>query len=157
MNALTVDNWKEYVNYQGTYETKSDASGKYIFYIIATLILDGDSEGSLGFRVKQLYVDKFPFTEEQLVEQLKKELASFPDITIESPEDLSIAQIKVAMNSRRGRANIECERSHYYKGSSAYDGPLFVLGYDGKFAIRKHPKFELYGFVIKEKKDGTSS
>lgn len=73
-------------------------------------------------------------------------LLSFPEIVINKEQELRSAKTRVAFNTRRGMANTNFENVWWYQGQSNADRPIFVVSYEGKYGIWKHPQFKNYGF-----------
>jgi len=127
--------WKEYVGYQP--DTLN------VFY----LILDSDK----GFKIDRAGFEPEDFTldENELVKSLKTVLSEFPELIIKDGIELHREKTKSATSSRRGMPNVNYDNVWYYKGSNVFDCAIMVASHEGKYMIFKHPKFEDYGFKVK--------
>ena len=84
-----------------------------------------------------------------MLSEIHKILTSFPKSNWPNDEiGRNRAKNYIARNTKRGRGNVEYENSIYYKGSTTFDGSVFVSVHDGKYGILKHPKIETYGYTF---------
>jgi hypothetical protein len=91
-------------------------------------------------------------TEEELCNELDNILTSFSTTCENDKIAIKRAKLKSIGKQKRGSPNTSYKNAQYYKGPSSYDSPVVVGGFEGKFGIFKHPKFDDYGFMIEEAK-----
>lgn len=150
-----MKNWKDYVGYQPsalvlfyltTKHTQIDA--KELGYADS-----GNEVPHISFTIERIKLKEENFTIPEsevggVVEQL---LYQFPHKEASTEKfELQRHIVNVARETRRGMANKNWKNVWYYAGSSAFDHPILVTEYNGKYAVVKHPAFEKYGFVMKK-------
>ena len=140
MTELTQENWQEYFKVQPT---------GYLFYAMTK-----NTEDGMSFVVEKTTTPvEHEYNQEQLVKALKETIASFPKRICYDEFTLDQAANKVALHSRRGKANVRLDKSFWYQGTHWTDSPIFVSESNGLYAVTKHPQFQNYGFVVEDEAD----
>ena len=157
---VTMNNWKDYVGYQqlsvedGTiYTHKSAYTDSLIGKCgILTWKKTWKKELCLTFNHDDIIINDVLIETESSIGRIVEEhiLDSFPTVTITANRDLEIAHLKnkVGSDTSRGIANTNFKNVWYYKGTMPFDAPIFVVSFEDRYGIWKHPSFELYGFKI---------
>ena len=144
MNTLTIDNWKEYIPFQGPSDQGIDKT--IVYFVVAS----NNPETKIQLSIIKQEVTDHPYTEDELVTAIKETLATFPKMICTTDIQLEKVKVEIARQSKRGMGNTECDNAIWYKGTSVYDSPLTVSSCNDKYALLKNPNFETYGFVVKE-------
>ena len=105
--------------------------------------------------------EAFVFDEESVTDKVKSILYNFPaiaeedlELSTQSDELETLIQNKygnrIAVQSKRGTANVKYENVILYWGSTVIDRPFIVAlnSESGKYAVICHPDIEKYGFVM---------
>lgn len=137
-----IKNWKDYVGFYKSEDAPENNEVK-IFYLSMF-----DSAGAISMKLTKIKAE-LNMNEDEVGKWVEDQLKTFPIVECENEFALLRAKNNVARQSCRAPANVNYENVWLYKGSSTTDTALFVVEYDGKFAVLKHPHFEKYGFVIK--------
>ncbi len=152
-----MKNWQDYVSIQNLTDDqitrcvvmgvpRDIAKCHYLIYKTnwkKSLSLVGDSD---QFDFNDVLIETADTIGDKVEEAI---LTSFPTKVITNKFELRSAQSHVAMTTRRGVANTNWNNVWYYRGTvnPRVDQPIFVIKYNDRYGIWKHPLFENYGFV----------
>ena len=139
---MIIENWKELVGYQGLENSVGN-----VYYMAVSI---GENGLDLKFQITKTEVE-CTLSEEELCEQLDKVLTSFSDNCENDKFAITRAQSASVKKQRRAMPNTTYKNAMYYKGTAEYDTPVIVAGFENKFALYMHPKFDDYGFMITNK------
>lgn len=142
-----MKNWRDYAGYGEAFPSKEPdkLSGIYL-----TSIIKEDETTTISLERFLIPLTEFNLTEEEVGEKVEELLNQFPIVETKSKSDVERERSRVAKVTRRGFANTQFNNTHFYKGSNGSDAPIIVTHNEGKFHVFKHPKFEQYGFTVKE-------
>jgi hypothetical protein len=133
-----IKNWRDLVGY----EEITAPIGK-VHYMKMT----SDSDNSVMMQIMKYEVE-CTLTEEELCDELDRILTSFSNTCENNSVAIERAKLDSVRKMKRGIPNTKYENAQYYKGTTSYDSPVVVGGFEGKFGIYVHPNFNDYGFVI---------
>ena len=136
-----IENWRDLVGYE---EIQSPV-GK-VHYLNGAYIND-----ELTFNVLKTEVN-CTLTEAELCDELDRILTSFSTTCDNDTIAVQRASNNSVRTHHRGIPKTRYKNAQYYKGSTSYDSPVVVAGFEGKFGIYVHPKFDDYGFMIEDTK-----
>lgn len=147
-------NWREYVGlYQATSNSKGVCKVPYLY------VKRGENftEMSISLSTQDTYLSAYVLSDDDVGKAVEEIFLDFPDFKISGEEsirpfEINKARHKIAHQTRRGSGKHQFGNTVYYKGNFYGDNPIIVAEYNLKFFILKHPKFEQYGFNIKETK-----
>ena len=146
-----MNNWKDYVGYQPLNEEELPKA----YYTLAYTVQTADNGSSfVSPRINRVLIDvsEMTLTEDTVGQAVEDVLLTFPTQEIKSIDGLQLAKNKVeAAGGGYGRRSIaNCNGAWYHKGDSVMDNAVYVIGYKGQYAVKKHPDFDNYGFKIAE-------
>ena len=147
-------NWKEYVSLQSF-----EANPGFLFYLQVRNNGRTDKGEDLVMSVMKELIE-CTLTEQEVAERVEDMLQQFPikrskvDVRPELMTQARLIEIdmlknQVAQATRRGRPNKQHGDTFFYLGDSKTDAPIFVVQFEDKFGIFKHPKFDDFGFNYK--------
>ena len=139
-----IENWRDLVGY----EEITAPIGK-VFYL-STTYSDTDTSSTVGISIERGNVE-CTLTEDALCDELDRILTSFSTTCENTSVAIERAKLDSVRKMKRGIPNTKYENAQYYKGTTSYDSPVVVAGFEGKFGIYVHPKFDDYGFMIEDK------
>lgn len=145
-----MNNWRDYVGYQGINSDDFEDKTKPITAFYLTAMEDGRN----GFHILRLpfMPDEVVLTDQEVGVKVEELLNEFPTVQHSQNDnpgiDLERAKNQVAKDSRRGSAQTNYNNAWFYKGSTQFDCPIIVCGIDDKYIVLKHPNFEKYGFNV---------
>jgi len=140
-----MKNWKEVFGVQSA-DRKKDANTALLAYLHLTQATSGQP----AFKISnfQIPIDEIVLTEDEVAKEIDKAFDTFTE-TVEN-DTIAILRGKndVAKRSRRGSAVTNYNNYWFYCGTHITDRPVLVIGHEGKYAIRLHPDFDNYGFIV---------
>jgi hypothetical protein len=139
-----MKNWRDYVGYQPLDQYEAP-KGYYVLTAVKPNA-DGSPSGSFTIIREPIDVSEITLTEDQVGQAVEDVMKSFPKKDIITNIDLEQAKVQVAEDTRRAFATTNFGRAWYYHGGSFTDSAIYVIEYRGKYAVKKHPDFDKYGF-----------
>ena len=140
-----MNNWKDYVGYQPLNEEELPKA----YYTLAYTVQTADNGSSfVSPRINRVLIDvsEMTLTEDTVGQAVEDVLLTFPTQEIKNEVELMRAKNNVARTSCRAHPNTNFNGAWYYKGSSVTDSAIYVIGYKGQYAVKKHVNFDNYGF-----------
>lgn len=141
-----MNNWKDYVAFQPLNE---ELPNHYMTLVINDTTREDGSPGLPAILIMREKIDEseMTLTEDEVGQAVEDVLSTFPTQEIKSEVDLMRVKNEIARTCRRAHPASYFNGAWYYKGSSIYDSAIYVIGYKGKYAVKKHRDFDKYGFV----------
>jgi len=142
---VKMDNWKDYVGYQPLNEEELPKYYNTLIYNVTTKA-DGSPDVSVRIMREKIDISEMTLTEDEVGQAVEDVLLTFPTQEIKNEVELMRAKNNVARTSCRAHPNTNFNGAWYYKGSSVTDSAIYVIGYKGQYAVKKHVSFDNYGF-----------
>lgn len=141
-----MNNWKDYVAYQPL-DDEGLPLGYYTLVYTVTTNANGSTNVSPHIDRVAIDLSEMTLTEDEVGQAVEDVLTTFPTQEIKSIVDLQRAKNNVALTTRHAVPETNFNGAWYFNGS-AIDSAIYVIGYKGQYAVKKHVNFDDYGFVV---------
>ena len=140
-----MNNWKDYVGYQPLNEEELPKAYHILVYTVKT---DAGGDLFVSPRINRVLIDvsEMTLTEDEVGQAVEDALLTLPTQEIKSAVELQRAMNNVSLTTRHAVPTTNFNGT-WYHNSSVTDSAIYVIGYKGQYAVKKHPDFDNYGFV----------
>jgi len=141
-----MDNWKDYVGYQPLNEEELP---KAYYTLVYTVQTTDNGSPFVSQRINRVLIDvsEMTLTEDTVGQAVEDILLTFPTQEIKSEVELQRAKNNIAITTRHAVPETNFNGAWYFN-SSVTDSAVYVIGYKGQYAVKKHVNFDNYGFVV---------
>lgn len=147
-----MNNWKDYVGYQPLNEEELPKAYQIVVYTVkpeenGSSLVSQRMDVARHMDEVEIDLSEMTLTEDEVGQAVEDVILTFPTQEIKSIVELQRAKINISRTSRLAPPPINFNAAWYHNGSFT-DSAIYVIGYKGQYAVKKHPDFDKYGFVV---------